>query len=321
MSSDPQRCQICGELPDYAHADLAQNESLPTAAFKLEEIIDGLKKCPACQSYFRYEYVYEYLVYGSYEDSYLHRIDRDEAIKLLMQTRKLTDKVCRELEHLGVKDAYAQIMERLRQALESTDETLSAKNERHYALLTLVDHFLSTDRANLDELLEHSDSHIRSGTLYFLMSRGANEVPRFIKRLADPIADVRNHAGWALRSRADLHGDISDALDALTGVLASDPELDVRRQAADALAAAALQEANISASLPALTAALEVGFGVTRSAATALRNAAAKGADISLAVPGLRRCSADEDPFHKNIREVALEALRHFEARQNESSD
>lgn len=316
MSGDPQRCRICGELPDYAHADMAQDESLPTAAYELEEIIDGLKKCPACQSYFRYEYVYEYLVFGSYEDAYLQRIDREEAIKLLMQTRKLTDKVCRELEYLGVKDAYAQIMKRLRQALESTDETLSAKDERHYALLTLVDHFLATDRAKLDELLEHPDSHIRSGTLYFLMTRGANEVPRFVKRLADPVADVRNHAGWALRSRADLHGDISDAIAALTSVLASDPELDVRRQAADALAAAALQGTDISASIPALAAALCVGFGVTRSAAAALRNAAAKEADISLAVSELRRCSADEDPFHKNIREAALEALRHVEARQ-----
>jgi hypothetical protein len=314
VSGDPQRCRICGELPDNSHADMARGESLPTAATELEEIVDGLRKCSACEAYFRYQYVYDYSAYGSDEDSYLQRLDREEAIQLLMQTRKLTDKVWRELEHLGVKDAYAQIMERLRQALESSDE--QHKNERHYALLTLVDYFLATNPANLDELLEHPNSRVRSLTLYFLMSRGANEVPRFIKRLSDPIADVRNHAGWALRSRAELHGDISDAMTALTSVLASDPELDVRRQAADALAAAALQGADISASIPALTAALEVGFGVTRSAATALRNAAAQGADISLAVPGLRRCSEDEDPFHKAVREIALEALRHVEARQ-----
>lgn len=313
MSDDLKPCRICGELPDYAHADLARGESLPPASGELEEIGDGLKKCPACGGYYQYRYVYEYLVYGSDEDAYLERIDRDEVIRRLMHVRELSDKVCRELEYLGVKDAYARIIERLTQALESVDE-------RHYALLTLVDHYLSTNRAKLDGLLEYPDSWIRSQTLYFLMTRQADEVARFVKRLSDPVADVRNHAAWALRSRADRRGDISAAMAALIATLAGDPVLDVRRQAADVFAAAALQGTDIAAAIPALAAALDGGYGLTRSAANALRNAAAKGADISPALSRLRRCGEDQNPLLKTVRETAQEALRLFEARQQKDN-
>src|ERR1051325_1208253 len=104
VSGDSQPCQICGELAEYSHADLAQNEHLPAATRELEDVTEDLKKCPACQTYFRYRYEYEYLVYGSYEDAYLERITREEAIDILMYVQKLTDKVFRELEHLGIKD-------------------------------------------------------------------------------------------------------------------------------------------------------------------------------------------------------------------------
>jgi hypothetical protein len=69
-------------------------------------------------------------------------------------------------------------------------------------------------------------------------------------------------------------------------------------------------------SVPALADALGGDQRLMHAAAAALRNAAAKGTDISWAVPLLQCCSEDEYPFHKNVRETALDALRNFAAQQ-----
>jgi hypothetical protein len=312
MNSDRKDCRICRELSDNEHADRTQGETLPPAVYETVEIGDGVRKCPVCGTYYRFWHVYDYSPFGSDDDDYLQRLDREKTIDLLLHVRNLTDTVIGELEQLGIKDAYAKIMERLAQELESKDK--QHNNEQHYAVLTLVDHFFATNPAKLDDLLEHPDSVIRSKTLYFLMHKNANMVSAYVKRLADPVGDVRNHAGWALRFIAEHGRDISAAVPVLINVLTGDPEIDVRRQAADALGAAALQGADISAAVPALTAALGGGYWLTCAAAHTLGKAASKGTDISSAVSSLCRVRDKASNVERPLKEAAIEALGKFEA-------
>jgi hypothetical protein len=68
-------CELCGNIPDFAAADLREGEKLPAAVGKLvdtHEYPPGFwdtskeyeltKRCPSCGQLFTYHYYYEFSV-------------------------------------------------------------------------------------------------------------------------------------------------------------------------------------------------------------------------------------------------------------------
>jgi ssDNA-binding Zn-finger/Zn-ribbon topoisomerase 1 len=79
-------CEVCGNIPDFAAADLREGERLPEAVLKLVDAYphpEGFwdtskeyeitKRCPACGQLYTYSYYYEFSVGYVEERAWIER--------------------------------------------------------------------------------------------------------------------------------------------------------------------------------------------------------------------------------------------------------
>ena len=91
-------CRICSQLAPLEHAfqSMAREEEntyLPAASNDLVLIknissSEKLQQCPECGTYYRYQSIYEFLVYGSEEEQDLKRLSIEEAMLYQEQASK-----------------------------------------------------------------------------------------------------------------------------------------------------------------------------------------------------------------------------------------
>jgi hypothetical protein len=86
-------CTICSQLSDHEHAFRKgghedKDTYLPAATNALELVKEvdrsqRLMRCPQCETYYLYESIYEYLVYGSEDEEWLRRLTDAQAAEYL----------------------------------------------------------------------------------------------------------------------------------------------------------------------------------------------------------------------------------------------
>lgn len=147
-------CEICSHLADEDCAmqkyGASEDDSfLSPYSEKLEWLeppphdsrFIALKRCPVCETYYRYELDYEYLVNGSEDEETLTRLTPTEARK-----------------HL-TKKKYEQLIENLEKELTSPLEA-----QRYYAAKSMATHYKAMKQTEkLNSLLDSKDEVVQRG--------------------------------------------------------------------------------------------------------------------------------------------------------------
>ncbi len=103
MSSPPDQeprhlhCRICSQLRDYENGLQTvgrpeEDTFVPRAAYELVTVKElnppgdtYVKQCPECATYYLYDVIYEYVVFGSEDEQTLKRLTDEKAAKYLAQ--------------------------------------------------------------------------------------------------------------------------------------------------------------------------------------------------------------------------------------------
>ncbi|MCI0489227.1 MAG: hypothetical protein L0229_21760 [Blastocatellia bacterium] len=153
-------CEICSKLAEvetsfYKYGHEEETRTLPEEASRLEKVDDPdykdpvwhyVRRCPICGVCYRYDYSYEYLVYGSEDEEELRRLTPTQARRYLSDA------------------TYDFLIGRMLIDLNHPQATA-----RHYAARSLTAHHL--ERQEMDQIeryLQHPDSEIMKGALFFL---------------------------------------------------------------------------------------------------------------------------------------------------------
>jgi len=206
-------CSICSTLPPFMHADLMKEESLPPITARFENIWGQYRKCPQCNTWYRYEHEYTYLAGGSEDDEALNRLGPVEAMDALDECRKPMGEQTWLRERQSLQERHDTVVERLKGDVEVDD------GGRHFAVRALISHAIHRDEHEVCEaLLEHTSPRVREMAVYSVRVFGARLfLDHLLTRLTDGDEKVVQAALSAFDKEAMVLAGGADLMRALNG--------------------------------------------------------------------------------------------------------